>query len=134
MSVVSLEDFSVRYGGAVPVADEGRVEALIGDAEALVEDYLRRPLSELASVPTTVVAVICASARRAYDNPAGFIMESVGNYTYQRADRGGSGVYLTADERRLLRRALGLMGVATVILEGLGVSTRPTYAVEEEPF
>lgn len=56
-------------------------------------------------VAPVVKAVALAAAARAYTNPQGLASETVGSYSYSRgSDNRNGGVYLTQDERALLRR------------------------------
>lgn len=113
---VSLEEFAERYETTIPTADEALITTLLGDASALVSqitgiDY------ETVAVPAVTVAIICAAVRRAYANPTGLQSETIGDYTW-RGGPASSGVYLTADEKRTVRRAAGKLGVGTIGLQG----------------
>jgi hypothetical protein len=111
---VTLATFADRYETTIPAADETRVEALLGDACALVSDLVGIDYDTVAA-PSSVVAVICAAVRRAYDNPGGLQGETIGDYTW----RGGSaeaGVYLTNAERRVVRRAAGKLGIGSLTM------------------
>jgi hypothetical protein len=115
--LATLSDFQSRYERTLTDVDEmSRVRVLITDASALVCDVAD---SVFATVPATVVAVVCEVVRRAFDNPTGLQGETIGDYTW----RGGKatvdgGIYLTAQERRTVRRAAGKVGVSTLTLTG----------------
>ena len=66
-----------------------------------------------ASVPGSVRAIVLRAAERAMRNPGGYSSESSGDYTYQRNNVQGSGVYLTEAEIRLLRKAVRRTGLWT---------------------
>jgi len=55
-------------------------------------------------VPPAVVTVVCQAAGRAVRNPEGYASETAGQYTYRYGDATTSGVYLTEDEHKILRR------------------------------
>lgn len=126
-ALVSLEDFAVRVGG-VDASDEARAQAILDDASALIrveagdEDWVDAN-GDLEDVPEVVVAVTVAVAVRAFFNPQGVRSESIGTYAVTYADS-STAVFLTAGERRTIRRAAGAAAIGTVTLEG-------AYAVEE---
>jgi hypothetical protein len=73
------------------------------------------------------VATVVTAVARAYDNPQGLEGETIGTYSW-RVRTGGTGVYLTAAEARVLRRAVGKLGVGTVQLEGI----MPVPVIDEQ--
>lgn len=122
-ALATLQQFQTRYESGVGVADEGRIEALLDDASALVRDIIAPEdyvddADELEAVPGAIIAVVCEAARRAFDNPAGLEGETTGNWTWRGSTKTESGVYLTRQEKRTVRRAAGKLGVGTVTLEG----------------
>ena len=108
----TLADFEARYAGTLSGYDSDRVETLLADASALVDEVAG---AVITSPPATLVPLVCEVARRAFDNPAGFESETTGGYTW-RVGASGSGVYLTSDERRTVRRAAGVLGVGSVTM------------------
>jgi len=117
---VTFAMFSDRYGGDIPGADEIWIEALLVDACGLVEDLIGDTYTA-STVPVTTVAAICASVRRAYDNPSGLVSETIGDYTWRTAfsgtsAAGKSGIYLTPEERRNVRRAAGQLSATSLTL------------------
>lgn len=111
----SLDDLEARTG---PVDDVTRAEAALDDASALIRAEAGQTwvtddaLDE--DVPGILAVVCIAVARRVIENPDGFTEMHVG-------DTGGSlanasnDVYLTANEKRLVRRAAGVSGVMGVV-------------------
>jgi hypothetical protein len=69
-----------------------------------------------------VVTVVCQSAARAVRNPEGYSSETAGQYTYRYGDPAITGVYLSDDERTLLRKLSGRHGLR---------STRTPYGAGE---
>jgi hypothetical protein len=55
--------------------------------------------------------VVLRAAERAVRNPDGFTAESAGLYSWTRPRGAQQGVYLTADEERAVRRAVGAGGL-----------------------
>jgi hypothetical protein len=66
-----------------------------------------------------VVAVLVNMVRRGSANPLGHQSEQLGDYGYQAGTSAGvATLYLTSRERKIVRRAVGKLGVGTVELEG----------------
>ena len=120
-ALVSLDDFALRVGG-VSASDEERAQAMLDDASALVraeagtEDWVDDD-GALEDVPGVIVAVVVAVAIRAFRNPDGVRQESIGTYSVSYADS-STAVFLTEGERRAIRRAVGMSGIGSVLLEG----------------
>lgn len=117
-ALATTVDFATRYGRYLETDEYGLVDALLTDASALVADVADLTTAwTAATVPATVLTVVCAVVRRALDNPSGLQGESIGDYTWRGAKAGEtSTVYLTADEKRIVRRAAGRLAVGTVTL------------------
>lgn len=120
MSFVTYEEFEVRYGGTVPAGDKDRIEALLADACALIED-LTDDTYEASGVPQTLVAIAVTAARRAYDNPSGLTSETIGSYSW--SGGGGAGVYLTLAEQKMILKAVGRSRMVSATLQGVLPST-----------
>ncbi len=116
MSFATITDFIARYG-SVAASDETRVDALLADACAMVEDLTGETYTS-ATVPQAIIGVVATAVRRAYENPSGLTGETIGNYTWQGGRSGGAGVYFTAQEQKVIRRAAGKQGVVAHTLEG----------------
>lgn len=117
MALISLADFTDRYEKTLDVEGEARVATLIDDASALVVQTVND--SDVTDVwkadgaPSAVVPVLVSMVRRAIDNPEGVSQKSVGDASMSwGSSRGGSSrpseaLYLTTNERRIVRRAAG---------------------------
>jgi len=120
-ALVSLEEFAARLGG-IAAADEERAQAALDDASALIrveagtEDWVDDE-GALETVPDVVVAVCVAVAGRAFRNPDGLRSEQIGTYSVSYGDTTSTAVYLTAADRRIIRRAVGLMSLGSIELE-----------------
>lgn len=110
-SLADVEAIELRLGfekGSLQGADLARAQAALDDASALVRAEAGKPwLDEEGDVtaPAQVVTIVVKAALREFKNPDGFSSEQMGDYSY-RTDQTG-GVYLTEDERRIVRQAAG---------------------------
>jgi phage gp36-like protein len=103
--------------------DESRATAALADASALVRAEL--PPALLApTVPPVVVAIVCQAAGRSLRNPDGFASEQIGQYGYRYGEAAVTGVYLSTDERAVLRRLARRSGLR---------STRTPYSAGDHP-
>lgn len=115
MALISLADFTDRYEKTLDVEGEARVATLIDDASALVVQIVND--SDVTDVwkadgaPSAVVPVLVSMVRRAIDNPEGVSQKSVGDASMSWGSGGSSrpseALYLTTNERRIVRRAAG---------------------------
>jgi hypothetical protein len=116
--LVTLANFQTRYGRVMVGEEITRVGAYITDASALVVDVADMDTAwSSATLPASVLPIVCEVVRRAFDNPAGLQGETIGPYTWRgnHAEEASS-IYLTADEKRTIRRAAGRLAVGTVTL------------------
>lgn len=108
----SVEDLEARMGDV----DDARAQAALDDASAFIraeagKDWaIEDALDD--DVPDVIVAITLKAARRALENPEGVTKESVGTYSVGYANS-SSDVYLSSEERRLIRRAAGKSGLWT---------------------
>jgi hypothetical protein len=106
----SLDDLETRTG---PVDDATRAEAALDDASALIRAEAGKTwvTSDAldADTPDILVVVCITVARRVIENPNGVASESLGDATISYENASGD-VYLTAGEKRLVRRAAGISG------------------------
>ena len=75
-ALAELSDFEVRYGRELDGDEVARALALLDDASALIRDVAG---DDFATVPATVLFVVCEVVRRAFDNPAGLQGETIGD-------------------------------------------------------
>lgn len=112
-ALATITDLSARTPGGVDSGDVA-AQAALTDAQALViEEVQRGHLSDedlttwYEALTTTqqsmLRSVVCASARRCLDNPAGLTQEALGPYSQQQANSSPD-VYLTRNELRQVRR------------------------------
>jgi hypothetical protein len=97
--------------------DSGQASKLIDVASGLVRDVAKPvDIDALDPLPPAVEGVVVSMVRRALDNPRGLSGEQLGDYQWQ-AQGNQSAIYPTRNEKRVIRRAVGKLGVGTVQLE-----------------
>lgn len=110
-SLATLAEFAQRIPGGVPVADEPRAQAALDDASALIRTEANKGWDTPEDPAPEVAKTICiAAAKRAFLNPDLLKSVSLDNYT-RVLDSSSPDVYLTAAERRLIRKVAGGSGV-----------------------
>jgi hypothetical protein len=115
--LITVADLVARPG--FDDVDSGQAEALIDDASALVRDAARDALDDVESpdTPPAVVAVLVNMIRRGWSNPLGHVQEQLGDYGYNVGGNAVATLYLTVRERRIVRRAVGALGMGSVNME-----------------
>jgi hypothetical protein len=116
-ALASVLDVEIRLGRELQGAEAARVAALLDDASALVRDTAGRTWVDAETgaplpVPASIRYVVLRMLDRAVRNPNAFSAEAAGDYSYQRTDV-QPGVYLTEDERQIIRKAIGKSGLWT---------------------
>jgi hypothetical protein len=109
--LATLEEFSDRVPGSIDQADSARAQANLVDASALIRAEAGEEWDDGA--PDSVKAICMAVAKRAFLNPDGINSMSVDGHSATFAT-GSPDVYLTAAERRAVRRAAGATSVWTL--------------------
>lgn len=125
VALADIEQMEARLGVSLDPesADGARAQAALDDASALIraeagKDWLDEAGALAADLPVIVQQIALAVALRAYRNPDGATQTSIGDVSISFSGRGGVGsVYLTADERRAIRKAAGVATVKSVALE-----------------
>lgn len=141
-------DCQTRWGRTLTAGEITQVNALLTDASAIILDIAALDTDwTSATLPATVLPVICEVVRRGFDNPAGLQGETIGDYTWRGRTGDASGLYLTSDEKRTVRRAAEKLplGVQTLssdlplgpsdprLLTGLVVTDGVTIINQAEP-
>lgn len=120
----SLDDLDERLPGGLEGVDVARAQAALEDAASLiraetgksyVDDVgsLALPTGDNAWRADTLTRVNLSVAVRAVTNPDGVSEQQIVNYRETLANASPD-VYLTASERRSVRRAAGILGLAAV--------------------
>lgn len=112
-ALAEVSALELRLGlelGSLQGADLARANASLEDASSLVRAEAGKPWldGDDVTAPAQVVTIVIKAALREYKNPDGFTSEQIGDYSY-RTDATG-GVYLTEEERRIVRNAAGTGG------------------------
>lgn len=123
-ALVDQQDVEVRLGRTLTATEAELVVTRIADVSeevwSLVGEDAFHDAEQTLTVPGVVRAAVCDAVMRILENPRGLTGETIGDYNWQAAGaRGSTGLlYLTAAERRTVRRAAGLPPVGTVTLQG----------------
>lgn len=113
----TLEDLDARIPGGIKTADEARAQADLLDASTLIREEADKTWVDenedlVEDLPDIIVTVCIRVVRRAFENPEGLTQhsESIQGYSESRSfskSSTDSELYLTATERRLVRKAAG---------------------------
>lgn len=110
-ALAEVSALELRLGletGTLQDTDLARAQAALDDASALVRAEAAKAwldAEDNVTAPAQVITIVIKAALREFKNPDGFTSEQMGDYSY-RTDQSG-GVYLTDDERRIVRQAAG---------------------------
>lgn len=108
-----MEELAERFGTDVyPDSPDGiRAAAALADASALIRAVAGITWAdehdELLDVPDIINQITLGVALRVFRNPDGYSQATAGDVSvsFAKAGSGGTGVYLTKEERRLVRQA-----------------------------
>lgn len=116
-ALITVEQLLARPG--FDGVDESQAEAVLDDVSALVVQIAGiDPEWTADTVPAVVVPVIVSMARRGLANPRGLTGEQLGDYGWQAQGGGGaSSLYSTRNEKRIISKAAGRLGVSSVDLD-----------------
>lgn len=135
-ALATFSDFAARFGTD---ADATRVQAILLDASTVVRSAAGLTWVDednaLSGVPDEAVTVTLWVAKRAYDNPDGYVSETLDGYSYRAADGTLPGVYLTKSEAQMIRRAVGAASTVRsqrAVRPGLLETANATEFVEVE--
>lgn len=129
-TLANIGQLQARIPGGFPSGELSRALAALEDASAWIRaeagiDWLDTN-GDLDLVPSVIVSICCAVARRIYDNPDGILQESIAQYSYSRTNATTS-VYLTKQERLMIRKAAGTNSVDVITLESPYTYPRVVY-------
>lgn len=125
MALLTVAQYETRYGA---VSDAAQTQAHIDDVSAEVVDYVTLfdtdsddPIGQAAwdesTVPQAIKGVVARAVNRAMSNPLGRTGEQLGDHNWQ-APMAASGGTLGPKDRKIIKKAIGRLGVGTVQLEG----------------
>lgn len=114
-ALAEVSALELRLGleiGTLQGADLARASAALEDASALVRAEASKTWLDAddntVTAPAQVITIVVKAALREFRNPDGFTSEQIGDYSYRTDNTGG--VYLTEEERRIVRAAAGASG------------------------
>jgi len=125
VAFASIRDLEIRLGHTLAGAERDRATALLSDASAMIRAVARSDWED----PPPIITTICLTmATRAWHNPEGVRQQTLGDLsmTFGSVE---TGVFLTPDERRLIRMAAGF-GVelgSVQLTSGYDVPTTTVY-------
>lgn len=118
MSLPDIADvtaFQARLGRSLAGADLARAAAAISDVSAWARSIAEQQwIDAPIGVPDDVVAVVLSAARRVFDNPQGFVYETMGPMSASRAAAVVTGSPFTAPEIAILKKARPKAGLWTL--------------------
>lgn len=137
LTLAPVSALEARLGlpaGSMTDPDLGRATAALEDASALVRAEAGRPFlnddGDAVTAPAAVVTIVVQAALRAFRNPEGFATESLGDYSYRLTDEAAS-VYLTEEEKRIVRDAGGVSSYGVVSVRTPTPFERPVETASE---
>lgn len=120
--LVTIDEVEVRMKATFTGADRTQVEALIEDVSNLVRVVAAPELDDITAPLTgnlrALIPIIVKSIRRGLENPRGLTGEQLGDYGWQSQSGQNPDIGLTRNERRMIRRIVGKLGVNSIRLEG----------------
>lgn len=116
-SFATIDDLAARIPAGIAGGDDARAQAALDDVSSLIRAHAGKTwVTEDAidaDVPDIVTTVCLRAAQRAFTNPSGVTSESAGPFSTSYANS-SSDVYLTAQEKTLVRQAAGKSSVSVI--------------------
>lgn len=114
--IADVDALQARLGRTLTGADVDRAAAALSDVSALARGVAEQqwPLAP-TGVPDDVIAVVLAAARRAFDNPEGFLSQTMGPLSATRAPSMVTGNVFTSAETTILKKARPKAGLWTLV-------------------
>lgn len=120
-TLVTVAEVEARFKTTFTGDDLTQIEALLEDASNLVRVCVAPELDDTMAPLTgnlrALIPIIVNMVRRARENPRGLTGEQLGDYGWQ-AQSAQTSVYLTRNEKRLIRKIVGVLGVKALVQEG----------------
>lgn len=131
MALLTVAELEGRLGYTLTGGLATQAARLIDDATAEARQIAKGKLDTVDSpnVPPAVVTAMVSMVRRAMNNPLALSGEAIDGHQWQAA--GQTGVFANNWERRTIRRAVGVLGVGTAVLEG-ELPIRHTFEFEDQ--
>lgn len=120
-TLVLVSEVEKRFKTTFSGDDLEQIEALLEDASNLVRACVAPELDDTEAPLTgnlrALIPIILSMVRRSRENPRGLTGEQLGDYGWQ-AQGAATSVYLTRNEKRLVRKIVGVLGVKELEQEG----------------
>lgn len=127
-ALATVDDLEILLGESVPDADQA--DARLQQASAIVRAFagttwLNDAGDALEGVPDDIPGVVTAMVERASRNPDGAVQESAGPFTRSFGPEAASRLYLTGNEKLVIRAAVGSTGIGTLATSRGDLETPP---------
>lgn len=120
--LVTIDEVEARLKTTFEGADRTQMEALIEDVSNLVRVIAAPELDDVVAPLTgnlrALIPIIVKSIRRGKENPRGLTGEQLGDYGWQSQSGQNPDIGLTMNEKRMIRRIVGKLGVLSIRMEG----------------
>ncbi len=131
-ALATAQDLEDLLGETLTDADS-RVYALLALASEIVRAYagvtwLNTDETDVENVPESIPLVVASMVQRTTSNPSGVVQESAGPFSRSFGPDAAQRLYITRQEKAVIRAAVGLSSVGTIgttrgDLETLAAST-----------
>lgn len=112
--IADIDALQARLGRTLTGADLARGEAVLSDVSALARGVADQEWPDAPTgVPADVIAVALAAARRVFDNPGGYVSETMGPLSATRAAALVTEIFTKA-EMAILKKARPQTGLWTL--------------------
>lgn len=145
-SLASVSDFEALLGEPVAAGSASRVALLLAHASEIVRVYagatwLNDDEDDLEDLPAQIPMVVCMMVERATSNPLGVTQETAGPFSRSFGSDAAQRLYMTRQERAIVRAAAGVAAVAPLGTTRGDLETRQMTSVwtdapqeETDPF
>jgi len=120
--LVTIDEVEARLKTTFEGADRTQMEALIEDVSNLVRVIAAPELDDVVAPLNgnlrALIPIIVKSIRRGKENPRGLTGEQLGDYGWQSQSGQNPDIGLTMNEKRMIRRIVGKLGVLSIRMEG----------------
>lgn len=124
MALATAEDIATRAGAPLGATEAGTVEFLLGSASALIVDeapdsaaaWVTDPNIAIDDVPASVRNVCVEVVYRAFSNPDAYERVTLPDLTVVYRAKDPDALFLTDNERRIVRRAAGRSSAGSLTL------------------
>jgi hypothetical protein len=120
--LVTIDEVEVRFKTTFEGDERTYIEALMEDVSNLVRVIAKPELDDVVAPLTgnlrALIPIIVKAIRRGRENPRGLTGENLGDYGWQSNSGQNPDIGLTRNEKRMIRRIVGKLGVESIRMEG----------------